>query len=393
VADLVLKARQDRRVRHGHLWVYSNEVDVKRTPLDAFRPGDEVNVLSHNGEFLARATVNPNTLVCARVYGRKPDQPLNTTLLQARIQQALTVRETAFDTPHYRLVHGEGDLLPGLVVDRFGEHVVVQLGTAGLERVRDDLLAALENTLSPAGILFRNDSRARDMEGLTEEVVVASGDVPDRVEVVEGGLRFAVDPHRGQKTGWFYDQRPNRQALRQWVRGKRVLDLFSYVGAWSLAAAHGGATEVVAVDSSASAMASLSENAQINQLAVDARTGDALAVLKQLRESGEQFDVVVLDPPALIKRRKDHRAGLKHYHALNQNAVRVLAPGGVLVSCSCSHHLADSELASVVEQAAHRRGCVAQTVSRGDQGPDHPVHPAMVETRYLKTLTSRLTSF
>ncbi len=391
--DLVLKARQERRIRHGHLWVFSNEVDVKRTPLDAFEPGDEANVLAQNGEFLGRATVNPNTLVCARIYARKPDQPLDTALLTSRFEQALALRSTAYSTPHYRLVHGEGDLLPGLVVDRFDGTLVAQLGTAGLERVRESVVEALNAVVKPSGVLFRNDSRARDLEGLAHEVAVASGTVPELVEAVENGVRFAIDARLGQKTGWFFDQRPNREALRQWVRGKRVLDVFSYVGAWSLSAAAGGAASVTAVDSSSTALAALDANASANGLAVETVLGDALAVLKQLRESGEAFDVVVLDPPALIKRRKDQRAGLKHYHALNQHAARLMRPGGVLISCSCSHHLGASDLDAVVEQAAHRRGWVAQTLSRGQQGVDHPVHPAMPESQYLKTVTCRLASF
>ncbi|MEM7378789.1 MAG: class I SAM-dependent rRNA methyltransferase, partial [Pseudomonadota bacterium] len=333
---LYVKARQDRRVKRGHLWLYSNEVDVKRTPLDAFEPGDAVDVRSNAGELIGRATVSPNNLICERLFSRAADATLDVPLFETRIRRALALRETAFSTPHYRLVHADGDLLPGLILDRFGDVIVAQIGTAGVERGRDQLLEALENVCTPSAVLWRNDARARTLEGLNAYVEVAAGALPREVTAIEGDLRFVVDPVGGQKTGWYYDQRANRSDFVRWVRGKRVLDVFSYVGGWSVAAAKAGAASVTAVDSSEQAVASVLTNAEANGVSVDALRADASAALKQLRAQGAEFDVIVLDPPALITRRKDVQAGLKHYRALNQSAARLLAPDGILVSCSCS---------------------------------------------------------
>ncbi|MEM7378168.1 MAG: class I SAM-dependent rRNA methyltransferase [Pseudomonadota bacterium] len=390
MATLFLKPRQDRRIKRGHLWVYSNEVDVSRSPLDDFAAGDTVDVVTHAGDRLGRATVNPHTLVCARLFSRDAGATLDPAFFEKRLRAAMAVRAAAFPTPHYRLVHADGDLLPGLVIDRYDDVLVAQLGSAGMDRARDELLTALQSVLQPSTVVWRNDARARRLEGLDQSVDIASGPHPGRVSVIEGGLQFGIDPMAGQKTGWFYDQRANRLAFRRWAPGRRVLDLFSYVGAWAVGAAAAGAASVTAVDSSEHALEALARNAGANGVDVETRLGDALAILKQLRESGERYDVVVLDPPALITRRKDARAGLKHYHTLNQHAVRLLEPGGILVSCSCSHHLAEHDLLSAVETAMHRRGGVSQWLARGDQDVDHPVHPAMPESRYLKTVTCRL---
>ncbi len=389
---LRLKRGQERRLAAGHLWVYSNEVDTAATPLGAFRPGEFVVVARFDGKPVGTAYVNPHALICARLVSRKPGAVLDYDRLAGRIQGALALRQGLFDEPFYRLVYGEGDQLPGLVVDRYGDYLVAQLNTAGMEALRETVVEALVDLLAPKGILLRNDSPVRELEGLPREVVVAHGEVPEAVAVREGGLAFQVDLHGGQKTGWFYDHRDNRARLARYVPGRRVLDLFAYVGAWSLAAASAGAESVLAVDSSAPALARLEDNARDNGLdeRVATRQGDAFAVLKELREAGERFDVVVLDPPAFVKRKKDLDEGSRAYLELNRLAMQVLRPGGFLVSASCSFHFDDERLRRTLLRASRRLGRHLAVLERGGLGPDHPVHPAIPETDYLSCFFTRL---
>ncbi len=391
LAPLQLKKNEERRIRAGHLWVYSNEVDTAATPLGGFQPGQQVQLLAHNGKPLGNAYVNPNSLICARLVSRDPHHRLDRSLLVHRLKVALALRERLFPGPYYRLVYGEADQLPGLIIDRYADVCVVQCTTAGMEAVRDQVLEALHKVLRPAGILIRADSAVRQLEGLAlyRDTV---GAVPEQVSVEEHGLRFAVSLHSGQKTGWFYDQRMNRERLRDYVAERRVLDVFSYVGAWGLQAAAGGASEVLCVDASEVAVQRIRANAEANALAERVATlqGDAFEVLGQLRSAKERFDLVVLDPPAFIKRRKDVRAGEQAYRRLNQLGMQLLARDGILVSASCSHHLAESRLQNILLQCSRHLDRSLQLLERGHQAPDHPVHPAIAESAYLKTLFCRL---
>jgi len=388
---IVLRRHEERRLQRGHLWVYSNEVDTQTTPLKGFAPGDPVTVLAQGGQPLGSGYVNPHSLICARLISYRRDVVLDRRLLAARLGAALALREQLYDRPCYRLVHGEGDGLPGLVVDRYGDVLVAQIGTAGMERLRAELIAALVELLAPRAILLRNDSPLRALEGLDSAVETVHGTLPERLAIDEGGLRFEVAASGGQKTGWFFDQRPNRDRLLRYASGKRVLDLFSYVGAWGLRAAAAGASEVLCVDSSAPALAQLAANAAANGLddRVATRRGDVFEVLRALREAGARYEVVVVDPPALIKRGKDLKAGLEAYRRLNRLALQVLAPGGVILTSSCSFHLARDELRGALERAARQVDVELQILEQGHQGPDHPVHPAIVETDYLKCLVAR----
>lgn len=391
LATLRLKKHEDRRLRGGHPWVYSNEVDTAATPLSGFQPGQPVIVEAANGQPLGSGYINPNSLICARLVARDPSRRLDRSLLVHRLNIALSLRERLFEQPYYRLVYAEADRLPGLIVDRYGEYLVVQCVTAGMDRVRDDVVDALRKVLKPRGILFRNDVGARRLEGL-EEGNETIGEVPDSVELVENGVRFEVSLHAGQKTGWFFDQRMNRTRLRAYVRGARVLDLFSYVGAWGVQAAVGGAREVICGDSSATALEAVKHNAARNGVGdrVDVRKGDAVDILKQLRDAGERFDVVVLDPPAFIKRRRDIKAGEQAYHRINQLGMQLLVDDGILISASCSLHLAAERLEAILWGAARHLDRGLQILERGHQGPDHPVHPAIPETAYLKACFCRV---
>lgn len=388
--ELRLKPREGRRLSAGHLWVFSNEVDTDRTPLSGFAPGALCRVIGDRDHFLGYAYVNPHALICARILGRDARYPPGKSLLVHRLQVALALRDRLYPQPFYRLVHGESDGLPGLVLDRYGDVVVGQAGTAGMESLKDAIVAAVEQVIAPRAMVWKNDSGARELEGLPSYVEAALGEVPDHVEVEENRVRFRVPMGAGQKTGWFYDQAANRAAFLKYVAGKRVLDAFSYLGAWGLSAARAGAAEVACVDSSAPALELLQASADANGLAVTTRRGDAFDVLAALREAGERFDVVVIDPPAFIKRRRDIPKGQAAYRKLNQLAMQLLPRDGILVSCSCSHHLAQDDLIGAIQQAGRHVGRFVQIVEVGGHAPDHPIHPAIPETRYLKALTCRI---
>lgn len=388
---LRLRKNEDRRLRAGHLWVFSNEVDVSHTPLTAFEPGALAEVQDARGAPLGTAYVNPRSLIAARLVSRQRNRPLDGDLLRRRIARALALRDGLFERPFYRLVYGEGDGLPGLVVDRFGSVLVAQVTTAGMERVVDNVLEALVETVQPTGVLLRNDTSGRALEGLESYVRVAHGDVPDVLEVEENGVRFAA-PVTGQKTGWFYDHRMNRARMAAYVRGRRVLDVFSYVGGWGVQAAAAGAAEVLCVDASAPALEFVARSAELNGVGprVLTRRADAFDALHRLGADGERFGVVVLDPPAFIKRKKDARAGEEAYRRANQLAMELLEPDGILVSASCSYHLPREGLQDAMLRASRRLGRELQVLEEGHQGPDHPVHPAIPETAYLKAFIARV---
>ena len=390
--ELRLKPREERRLNGGHLWVFSNEVDTARTPLAAFGPGALCRVVASNARFLGYAYVNPHALICARILGRDPACVPGRALVVRRLQVALALRQRLYDEPYYRLVHGESDGLPGLVLDRYGDTVVGQIGTAGMESLKDEVAAALQKVVAPRTLLWKNDSGARDLESLPDYVETAFGPEAREAVVPENGVRHFVPMGNGQKTGWFYDQSANRRALLKYVAGRRVLDVFCYFGAWGLAAAKAGAAEVVCVDSSAPALEHLQRSAVANGLdaVVGTRRGDAFEVLAALRAAGERFDVVVVDPPAFIKRRKDAAKGQAAYRKLNQLAMQVLARDGILVSCSCSHHLSQDALMLAIQQSARHLDRFAQVIEVGGQAPDHPIHPAIPETRYLKAIFCRV---
>ncbi len=393
---LKLRKNQDRRLRAGHPWIYSNEVDVAVTPLKAMEPGQLAQIQNAAGKWQGYAYVNPHSLICARLLSRDRDHVPDRSLVVHRIKIALAGRKRLYAEPCYRLVFGEADGLPGLVVDRYADVLAVQIGTAGMERMRDDIVAALDKVLQPSAILLRNDSPAREVEGLTRYIEPVKGTVPEYVAVTENGARFEVSLTEGQKTGWFFDQAYNRDLMTRFVDGKRVLDVFSYVGGWGIRAALAGARRVTLVDASGHAIDMGLRNAELNgvEKSVDALQGDAFDVLRALREQRQRFDVVVVDPPAFIKKRKDHKAGAMAYQRINDAALRVLERDGILISSSCSHHFPEEQLLDRVQRAARHTDRFVQLLLRGSQAPDHPVHPAITETHYLKALYFRsLTGF
>ena len=389
---LYLRRGEDARLRAGHLWVFANEVDVARSPLTSFEPGEPCAILDARDKPLGVGYVNPHSLICARLLARGLDHALDASLLTHRLNVALALRERLYPEPFYRLLYGESDGVPGLTLDRFGDLLVAQATTAGIERLKPQIESAVKKVLNPRAMIWKNDAGIRAMEQLPSYADIAFGEVPAPVVVREGGLEFALDPIGGQKTGWFYDQRANRDALAPFVKDARVLDVFSYLGAWGLRAAAMGAKEVVCVDASVPAIEAIEKNAARNGLSgrVRAERADAFEFLKALREQREHFDIVILDPPAFVKRKKDFKEGALAYRRLNELAMQVLSKDGILITCTCSYHMPRAALLQGVQQAARHLDRNVQALMSLQQASDHPVHPAIPETDYLKGFVCRV---
>jgi len=390
-ASLLLRKGEERRLRAGHDWVYSNEIDTARSPLKGLEPGQPVELFSQRGHWLAHAYVNPHSLIAARVTSRLRSQLLDAAELERRLRRAAELRERLYDNACYRWVYGESDCLPGLVVDRYGDFAVVQINTAGMERLREVVVDSLLSVGRLRGVLLRCDSPLRSLENLPEYIETAHGEVPDEAEIREHGVPFIVPVASGQKTGWFYDQADNRQRARQLLNMSAVVDAFCYAGAWGVNAALAGAGRVYFVDSSASALDYARRNAERNGVADRCvfLHSDAAAGLRDLaseRDLTAGGAAVVVDPPAFVKRKKDLEAGLGAYQRLNEQALALLQAGGFLVSCSCSQHVDRDAFLRLLQRAAVRAGQPLQLLFEGGQSADHPVHPAMPETRYLKAL-------
>lgn len=390
-AVLHLRKGEERRVLAGHPWIYSNEIDTARSPLRQFEPGEAVEVLGSRGQWVARAYVNPHSLIAGRVTSLERGRPLDRREITRRLSSAARWRERLYDRPFYRWIHGEADDLPGLVVDRFGDVAVAQINTAGMERLRDDIVAALVETGEIGGVLLRCDGDQRALEGLSSYTETAHGRVPDMVELFENGIRFEAPLADGQKTGWFYDQAENRRRFAPLLSRGTVIDAFCYAGAWGVTAALAGAERVICIDSSERALELARRNAALNGVA--GRMGflrdDAGVALDGLA-SGPPADAVVVDPPAFVKRKKDLGAGLAAYQRLNERALAVMGDEGFLVSCSCSQHVDRDAFLKRVQRAGRRGGRSLRLLFEGGQAPDHPVHPAMPESRYLKALALRV---
>jgi 23S rRNA (cytosine1962-C5)-methyltransferase len=392
--EIFLKKNEDKRLRKGHLWVFSNEVDTKRSPLEQFSAGDLVQVKSEDGKALGTAYINPQALICARLLSRKANLKCGANFFKERLATALTLREKLFDKPYYRLVFGESDGLPGLVIDRFGPVLSVQITTSGIEQRKESLFAALHELLNPEAIILKNDNSQRQLEGLSLESELAYGKLPEPLIIEENGAQFKVDILEGQKTGWFYDHRISRAQLAGIAKNQRVLDLFCYTGAWSIPAALAGATEVTGVDASESALALAAENATLNGVQDKTRfvRSDVFEFLKQARQENQLYDIIVLDPPALIKRKKDFKQGYEAYRRLNHLALQVLSKNGILVSASCSHHLSRDNLHEILRSSGRHIDRHLVFFAEGGQGPDHPIDPAAPETEYLKTFFCSVSS-
>ncbi len=383
-----LRKNADRRVRKGHPWIFSNEIGDP--PVSQLEPGSVHELSDSRGEFLGMVYANPASLITARILSRKRI-PIDLDFCLSRIQAAATRRKRLFpDREAYRLIFGEGDLMPGLIVDRYGPVLAVQSLTAGMDRLQEDVIQALVEVIQPEGVFLRNDSSFRALEGLPLEKKIAYGTVPDPLIVQSHGLQFQIDVPQGQKTGFYLDQESNRPVLAQYVfPGATVLDLFCYSAAWGLYAAAAGAGFVTAVDSSRSALELAAANAALNDMQ-DRFTFVRDSVLDFLKKTHDQWDVVIVDPPAFIKNRNQVKEGVKGYIDLNRRALGKIKPGGILVTCSCSHHLDAQSFEDVLQSASKQSGKELRILDVRGQGPDHPVLLSMPETRYLKVMVAQL---
>lgn len=386
---LVLKKGEERRLQAGHLWIYSNEVDTGRSPLKTFEPGQPVDVVSSRGQWLAHGYVNPHSLIAARVTGRRLDRPFDRDELERRLRAAAEWRDGLYAVPCYRWVYGESDGLPGLVVDRYRDVAVAQINTAGMERLRESIVDALV-ACGARAVLLRCDSDQRGLEGLPSYTEAVRGEVPEEIEIEENGIPFLVPLTEGQKTGWFYDQADNRRRARPLLGRGTVIDAFSYAGGWGVSAALAGAERVICIDSSERALDYARRNAERNGVAkrMTFMQSDVSKALVSLAQDGQAQSIVV-DPPAFVKRKKDLGPGTAAYQKLAGQALALLTDGGFLVSCSCSQHVDRDDFLRLQQKAARRVDRELQLLFEGGQSPDHPVHPAMPETRYLKALFLR----
>ena len=381
-AVVTLKKREDKRIRSGHLWIFSNEIESVEGSVTA---GDTVYVHDASGRFLGTGYMNPHSLIAVRLVSRSRVS-IDVPFVSKRVSDAISLRERLFPGERvWRAVYSEADLLPGLVVDRYDETVVIQSLTAGMERRLDAVVEALEDRLHPGTVVLRNDSPMRRYEELPEEKRVLKGTVNDPVEIEQDRLRFLVDVLNGQKTGFFLDQRENRRATARLAEGQDVLDCCCYTGAWSVYAASAGAASVTGVDSSAAAVDLAARNLQLNAPGVESRfmKGDVFKEMAGMRRAGREYGLVVLDPPSFARSRKKIREALKAYRALNRLALSLMKPGGHLVTCTCSHLVERDAFMNALVDAAREAGRRARVIGVRGQSMDHPVILGLPETAYL----------
>lgn len=382
MADAILLSGREKRVYSCHPWIFESDISkVVGNPL----PGDIVNVLSANRMFIAKAYYNPKSKIALRVMSLN-DEPINQKLILSRIHDAVEYRRQFADLQCCRVVFAESDRIPALIVDSFGSILVLQSLSLGIEKLKPMIISALIEELRPEGIYERSDVPVRELEGLPQSTGVLYGTVPDRVEIVENGIRFLVDIKQGQKTGYFLDQKENRAAIMPFMTGKRVLDCFTHTGAFALHAAAAGADEVIGVDIAESACLQAAENAKINKFEDRVRfiKANAFDLLSDESRSGMKYDCVILDPPAFTKTRSSLGNALRGYKEINLRALRLIKTGGVLVTCSCSQHVSREDFSRIVLEASRDAHVQLRLIEFRTQGRDHPILPAAPETQYLK---------
>ena len=380
---------RSKRLRAGHPWVFSNEIEMNAA-AKALPPGALVTLMDAGVERLGVATFNPHSLIAARVLSRRAAETIDAAFLAKRLAASVALRDCLFDGPYYRLIHSEADRLPGLIVDRYGDVLAVQTNTAGMERLLPELLAALQQVLSPRAVVLVNDSPVRKLEGLDQHHAIAAGHLDGPVELVENGCRFVADLTDGQKTGWFFDQRDNRAFVARLAKGRRVLDLYTYAGGFAVQAAKAGAAETIAVDRSELSLALADRAAALNGVVVQTVRAEAFAEMERLAAAKETFGLVVADPPAFVKSRKDLGAGAKGYRKMARLAAALVEPGGFLLCASCSHHMPAETFAEEIGHGLHLAGRSGRVLRSAGAAPDHPTHPYLPESAYLKALVLQL---
>jgi 23S rRNA (cytosine1962-C5)-methyltransferase len=388
---LTLLAGQDRRLRAGHPWIYSNELKMD-ADAKALAPGSPVRVANAEGRMLAVAQFNPHSLIAARVLSRNQDLAIDGAFLERRLGRALRLRERLYDRPCYRLIHAEADGLPGLVVDRFGDVLVCQANSAGMDAIKPLILEALDRLLAPKVVVFRNDSSVREREGLGLDVEIAKGSLSGPIELEENGLTFLADPMEGQKTGWYFDQRDNRAFAARLARDERVLDLYSYGGGFGLTALAAGAKDVLAIDRSEAALALAREAGDRSGFGERLTTSreEAFSALGRLMDEKQRFGLVVADPPTFVKSKRDLKAGLKGYRKLVRASVPLVREEGIFVIASCSHNVPVDLFREEVRKGLSDGGRGGRLIHQAGAGADHPSHPMLPESAYLKCLVYSL---
>lgn len=386
-----LQPQRHKRLRMGHPWAFSNEIQMDNA-AKALARGSLVRLEASHGEALGVAMFNPHTLIAARIIDRDASATIDAAWIARHIARARDLRELLYPGGNYRLIHAEADGLPGLIVDRYGDTLVVQRNAAGIEKLGDALFEALEKELAPVRIVVRDDSAARQLEGLAASEFVRGAALDAPLQIQESGATFFADPREGQKTGWFFDQRDNRAFLANLCAGKRVLDVYCYAGGFGVLAAKRGATNVKLVDRSQTAL-------DLAKLAADANgvtdkcvfeKADAFEFLESQARAGVVYDVVSADPPAFAKSRKDVPMALKGYRKLARAAAKLVAPGGILFVASCSHNIEPGPFAEEVARGVLEAGRNARILRVAGAAADHPLHPHLPESAYLKALTLAL---
>lgn len=385
---IIVPKGQRAKARDGSPWIFSNEIRMDPA-AKALTPGAVVNVRGEDGREFGTGYFNPKSLIAVRLLAENCDAVIDAGFFEQRLRRALALRDAMYDRPFYRLFHAEGDGVPGLVIDRFDDTLTIQIGTAGMERQIDTIAAALEDVLKPKTVILRNDAPSRALEGLEPYVKTLKGE-GRRIAVEENGVRYIADLTEGQKTGWYYDQRDNRAFAARLAKGKTVLDAYSYTGGFGILAAKAGAKEVVCLDSSAPALALAEESARTNAVTIKAVKADVFEELERLKAAGERFDIVLADPPPFVKSKKDLEPGAKAYRKLARLAADVTAPGGFLMVASCSHNIPPERFAQECAQGLLRAGRRAAMIHQSGAGADHPVHPLLPESAYLKAIVYAL---
>jgi len=373
-----------RRARAGSPWIFSNEIRMDEA-AKAIAPGSVVNVRGEDGRAFGTGYFNPKSLIAIRLFSEECEVVIDAEFFAARLTRALALRDAVYDKPFYRLFHAEGDGVPGLVIDRFGDTLTVQIGTAGMEKQITAITMALDSVLKPKTVILRADAPSRALEGLESYVKTLKGE-GHRIAVEENGVRYVADLTEGQKTGWYYDQRDNRAFVAQFAKDKSVLDAFSYTGGFGLLAAKAGASEVVCLDSSAPALAIAEESARTNGVKIQAVKADVFEELARLKTAEESFDIVLADPPPFVKSKKDLEAGARAYRKLARMAADITAPNGIVMVASCSHNIPPERFAAECAAGLSRTGRRAALIRQSGAGIDHPVHPLLPESAYLKAL-------
>lgn len=382
---------RDKRYRAGSPWLFSNELDMD-ADAKALPAGSLTRVMDGNGKTLGVAHFNPHSLIAGRMLTRNKDATIDKAFIAHRLERARALRDRLYDQPDYRLIHAEGDGLPGLVIDRYGDTVAIQLNTAGMQAMQDVVIDAIESVLEPGCILLRNDAPVRQLEGLKQFVETVKGDLPERLEVRENGLTFMASLGSGQKTGWYFDQRDNRAAIGRFAKDAEVLDLYTYGGGFALAAIAAGARSAIAVDRSETALelAQASANHQGVSDRFETQQADSFAAIGALMDDKRRFDLVIADPPPFVRSKKDLATGLRGYRKLARGSSALVKDGGFLTIACCSHNVTPELFHNEVWAGIKAAGRGGRLLDQRGAACDHPVHPGLPETAYLKCLTFML---